>query len=127
MKRLLFESNELKFELEDGIIMGTFKLESVDLEIAKKVTNHRLEIQKGKSYPLLSNIKTIKSSTKQARDFMASKEGCDGVIVAAVLIDSPLSRIIGNFFINISKPYVTTKIFTDEIDAKKWLAQFVNN
>lgn len=127
MKELLFESHEIKFELENGVMMGTFKLESIDLGIAQKVTTHRLEIQKGKSYPLLSNIKAIKNSTKQARDFMASKEGCEGVIAAAVLIDSPLGSMIGNFFISISRPLVTTKIFTDEMDAKKWLTQFVRN
>lgn len=125
MRELLFESEEIKFELENGVIIGTFKLEAVDLEIAQKVTNLRLEMQQGKSYPLLSNIRAIKNSTKQARDFMASKEGCEGVIAAAVLIDSPLGSMIGNFFISISRPFVTTKIFTDEIDAKKWLAQFV--
>lgn len=125
MKEILFDNNAIKFERESGIMIGTFKLESVDLELAQKVTNHRLSIQQGKSYPLLSNIKSIKNSTKPARDFMASKEGCEGVVAAAVLIDSPLGSMIGNFFISISRPFVTTKIFTDEGEAKKWLIQFV--
>ncbi|MFY9310750.1 MAG: hypothetical protein WAQ28_17015 [Bacteroidia bacterium] len=125
MKELLFENEIIRFEFENGIIIGTFKLESVDINLAKEVTTHRLQIQKGKSFPLLSNIKSIKSSTKQARDYMASEEGCQGVVAAAVLIDSPLGSMIGNFFISISRPYVTTKIFTDDSDAKKWLAQFV--
>jgi hypothetical protein len=125
MKTVLFENKEIIFELEDGIIIGTFKLEYVDLSIAQVITNYRLELQKGKSYLLLSNIKSIKSSTKPARDFMASKEGCEGVIAAAMLIDSPLGSMIGNFFISISRPLVATKIFTEEAAAKKWLTQYV--
>ncbi len=38
---------------------------------------------------------------------------------------SPISSMIGNFFIRISKPLVPTKIFTDEAKAKEWLKQFV--
>lgn len=52
---------------------------------------------------------------------MASEAGCRGVIAAAVLIDSPLGSMIGNFFISISRPLRPTKIFTDEVEAKKWL------
>jgi len=125
MKETLLNNDCLKIELEDFILIGTFKSEFVDLNIAHEATNYRLEIQKDKAYPLLSNIKAVKNSSKSARDFLASEEGCKGVIAAAVLIDSPISSMIGNFFIRVSKPLRPTKIFTDEAEAKKWLAQFV--
>jgi hypothetical protein len=125
MKETLLDNDCLKIELENFILIGTFKSEFVDINIAHEITNYRLEIQKQKSYLLLSNIKAVKSSTKSARDFMASEEGCNGVIAAAVLINSPISNIIGNFFIRVSKPLRPTKLFTNEEDAKKWLSQFV--
>ncbi len=56
---------------------------------------------------------------------MASEEGCEGVVVAAVLLDSAIGSIIINFFIRVSKPLRPTKIFTNEEEAKKWLSQFV--
>lgn len=55
---------------------------------------------------------------------MASEAGCEGVIVAALIIDSPIGRVLGNFFISISRPLRPTKIFTDEIKAIKWLKKF---
>lgn len=115
------------FKIEDGCVIGTFHSDYIDLGIAQKITEDRLKLQKGKVYPLLSNLKKIKNSTKQARDFMASEEGCKGVVVAAVLIDSPIGSIIINFFISVSKPLRPTKIFTNEEDAKKWLSKFVRN
>ncbi|MES2396741.1 MAG: hypothetical protein V4549_12090 [Bacteroidota bacterium] len=127
MEKLLVGSHEVVFDykIKDGCVIGTFHSDFMDLSIAQKVTEYRLKLQKGKAYPLLSNVKTIKNSTKSARDFMASEEGCKGVVVAAVLIDSPVGSIIINFFIRVSKPLRPTKIFTNEEEAKKWLSQFV--
>ncbi|MDO9184636.1 MAG: hypothetical protein Q7W13_01395 [Bacteroidia bacterium] len=125
MKKMLLENEHAKFVIEDGILIGSFKCEFVDLDLANKITGYRLELQNGKNFPILSNIKAVKSSTKSARDFLASEEGCKGVVAAAVLIDSPISSMIGNFFIRVSKPLRPTKIFTNETEAKKWLAQFV--
>lgn len=127
MEKLLVGSHEVVFDfiIEEGYVIGTFQSNFIDLSIAQKITEYRLKIQKGKEYPLLSNIKTVKNSTKPARDFMASKEGCEGVVAAAILIDSPIGSMIINFFIRVSKPLRPTKIFTNEPEAKKWLAQFI--
>ena len=125
MKETLLDNDFLKIETENNILIGIFKSEFVDITIAHKTTDYRLEIQKGKLYPLLSNIRQVKSSTKEARDFLASEAGCEGVLAAAVLIGSPIGSMIGNFFIRISKPLRPTKIFSDEEEAKKWLAQYV--
>lgn len=127
MKKLLIGNHEVVFDfiIEEGCVVGTFQSDFIDLSIAQKITEYRLKLQKGKEYPLLSNIKTVKNTTKQARDFMASKEGCEGVVAAAILIDSPIGSMIINFFIRVSKPLRPTKIFTIEEEAKTWLAQFV--
>ncbi len=121
MKTLLFENDEIKFELEDGILIATWKAVFLDKALVKKIINHRLEVLKGKSYPFLSNIKSIKNSTKEARDFLASKEGCQGALSVAILINSQVSKMIANFFIGYSKPFIPTRMFTDEAEAKKWL------
>lgn len=124
MSETLLDNDLVKIQFENNILIGTFKSETVDLELCKHITKTRLEVQNGRSYPLLSNIQAIKTISKPARDFMASEEGCEGVIAAAVLIGSPLGSMIGNFFISISRPLRPTKIFTDETEAKNWLSQF---
>lgn len=125
MKRILLENNEVKIELEDGIVIANWKTSFVDINVARRAVKYRLECTNYVSYPLLSNIKSIKHGTKEARDFLALEKSCEGIIAAAVLINSDIGSMIGNFFIKINKPSVLTKLFTDEMDAKKWLAQFV--
>ena len=125
MERIDFENEYVKFVIEEGILTGSFKCELVDLNLAEKITGYRAELQYGISYPILSDITLVKNSTKGARDYLASELGCEGVIAAAILSDSPIGNMIANFFINVSKPLRPTKIFTKEADAKKWLAQYV--
>ena len=125
MERKDLENEHAKFVIEEGILNGSFKCKLVDLDRAKKITATRVELQNGISYPIISNIKFVKNSTKQARDFLASEVGCERVIAAAILSDSPIGNMIGNFFINVSKPLRPTKIFTKEAEAKKWMAQYV--
>lgn len=125
MKIALLENTEATIELEDGILIGNWKSSFVDLSLAQLVVKYRLECTNNASYPMLLNIKSIKNITKPARDFLASEKGCEGIIAGAILIDSNIGSMIGNFFIRISKPLIPNKIFTDENAAKKWLAKYV--
>ncbi len=43
-----------------------------------------------------------------------------------IIINSAVSRVLGNFYLGINKPSVPTKLFDNEIDAVKWLKQFVS-
>jgi len=125
MKRILLENDEVKIELEEGIVIANWKTSFVDINVARRAVKYRLECTNHASYPLLSNIKSIKHGTKEARDFLALEKSCEGIIAAAVLVNSPIGSMIGNFFIKINRPFILTKIFTDELEAKIWLAQFV--
>lgn len=126
MKEILLENSEVTIELENGILIATWRNPSVDLNVAKQAVKYRLECTNYNSYPLLSNIKSINNITKEARDFLASEKGCEGVTVAAILINSSIGSMIGNFWISINKPLRQTKIFTNEEEALKWLKQFVD-
>lgn len=127
MRKILLENEDVTIELENGIVNAKWKSPIVDLEVAKQAVKYRLEATNYISYPLLSNIKSVRNSTKPARDYLASVEGCRGILALAVLIDSPLGSMLGNFFLSISKPIAPTKIFTDEAEAKKWLSDYVKD
>ncbi|MDO9184639.1 MAG: hypothetical protein Q7W13_01410 [Bacteroidia bacterium] len=126
MKNLLLENDEVRIESEDGILFAIWKSSFIDLNIAQQAIVYRLEATRYIPYPTIINIRSVKSINKPARDFLASEKGSEGIIAAAMLIDSSLGRILGNFFIQINKPLKPTKIFTNEIKAKKWLAKYVN-
>ena len=113
--------------LENGIVIETFKLSYMDLKTTQKLVEDTVIAFAKKSYPLLANIRSVKHSSKKAREFFASEKGCEGIIAAALLVDSTFGSMIGNFFVKVSNPLVPTKAFSNEIEAKKWLTQYVKN
>ncbi|MES2590781.1 MAG: hypothetical protein V4608_02765 [Bacteroidota bacterium] len=123
---VLIDNEYCKLELENGIVIATWKVSFIDIDIAKKTVNSRLEIFHGRSFPALLRIKTIKDSTKEARDFLASKEGCKGFNAGAIIVETILENMIATLYIFLNKPLVPTKIFKDEAKAKEWLAAFVD-
>ncbi|MES2140927.1 MAG: hypothetical protein V4511_14565 [Bacteroidota bacterium] len=127
MKKILLDNDEITLELESGIVTAKFKVEHFDLQTVQRLVEERKKVFEGIIYPVIANVVSVKSSTKPARDFFASEAGCEGINATAVIIDSPVGSILGNFYILINKPLRPVKLFTDKLKAKKWLAQFVEN
>lgn len=75
----------------------------------------------GDKFPLLIDARGIKSMTREARNQFSTRGRETKVTSFAIMIDSPLSRVIGNFFMGINKPAVPTRLFEDEEEAIKWL------
>jgi hypothetical protein len=78
-----------------------------------------------KKFPLLIDSRLIKSITKEARDNFSIKNRATNINCFAIIIGSPLSRIIGNFFMGLNKPSVPAKLFNNEQDAIVWLKQYL--
>lgn len=122
---VLLDNEYGKIELENGIIIATWKAAFIDLETAQKAVSNRLTVFAGQNYPVLVKIKSIKDSTKEARDFLASEQAGKGIIAGAIHVDSIIENMLATFFIYLNKPVTPTKIFKDETKAKEWLAQFL--
>lgn len=120
------ENKKISIELLNGILVGTYLCEIVDLEAAKSAVNFRLKNFGHKEFPLLIYSNKIKHLTKEARDYLASKEGCQKIKSCAIITNSIVTRVIANFFLQINKPIVPTKLFTDEKNAIKWLTKNKN-
>lgn len=71
-------------------------------------------------YPLVIDTRNIKSISKEARDFFSMRGRESRVYGFAILVDSQLSKIIGNFFMGLNRPRVPVKIFTTEKKAIEW-------
>ncbi len=123
-KQNILETKYVKIWIEEGILYCTFAKDlDVDIEIAKSSVESRINFSKGISYPLLVDMKGIRSFTKEARDY-AGKEGAKLIKAGALVVDSALTKTLGNLFLLINKPNVPTKLFTDEKEAKEWLQHF---
>lgn len=111
--------------IEEGIFRMYYKpLKELNLPIAKQLVKDRIEFMNGQAYPSFFDIQKVESSTKEARDYMAN-EGNELIVASAILVSSPVLRMMANFFIKVNKPKNPTQMFTSEEQALKWLKQFL--
>lgn len=120
-----FESPYLTLWMEGGMLFGRYAPDlHLSLAVAKACVEARIFYSKGQAYPLLVDMKGIKSTTREARRYMATI-GATLVTAAALITGSAINRTIGNIFLKIDRPSVPLKLFTDEQKAMEWLGQFV--
>ncbi len=77
----------------------------------------------GRQGPLLVDIRDIGPMDRPARTEFTRRG--DLVSAVALVVDTPLSRVMGNFFLSVSKPVAPTRLFEDEASALAWLREFV--
>lgn len=108
--------------LEGNIMMGKYHDNIViDLEIAKEIVRERIAIFGTEKRLALIELGNSITTTKEARDYLGSKDACVGLKKLAILAHSPISATLGNFYLKFSKPLEPTRIFTNKEAAKKWL------
>lgn len=107
---------------EDGIARTKVKLNS---EIS---LNHAIENSKAvnslyvnKKFPILIDSRGIRSMTRDAREFFSTRGRDTNTCAFGIIIKSPISRTVGNFFLGINKPAVPTRLFDNEENALEWL------
>jgi hypothetical protein len=120
-----FRDSYMELHKKEGILFCKFSDDlDVDLKIAKHCVEKRVSFSNKKSYPAIIDMKGVRSVTKEAREYMA-EEGAQLLLAGALIVSSPVSRIIGNLFLKINKPKIPTMLFTDPEDAKKWISSFI--
>ena len=77
--------------------------------------------------PALIDYRRMRSMDRGARTYYSGPEPARVMSAAAILIESPLSRIIGTFFMGLHKPLVPTRLFTSEAEALAWLQSFTGS
>jgi len=112
---------------EDGIVRTKVKLNAnVDLNEAKENSDAVNSFYIGEKYPLIIDARGIKNITREARVQFSTNGRETYVSYFALIIGSPISRVVGNFFISINKPKVPTKLFENEKKALIWLNTLKN-
>lgn len=96
----------------------------IQLEDARWNTNKVIEISGGSNFPILVDLREIKSISKEARDHFSMRGRKPNVTAIAMLVASPVSSVIGNFFLGLNKPIVPTRLFTKENEAILWMKKY---
>lgn len=95
----------------------------IELKQAMENTEAVFNLPGDHNFPIIIDARFVKSISKEARDHFSLKNRASRTMAFAIIVDSPLSRIIANFFIGLNKPAVPVRLFTDEETALKWCRQ----
>lgn len=109
-----------------GIVICTVN-ESAYMELEDGVENMKAieKLANGKRIPALVDIHASRGASKACREYFAGEEAAKVQSACALIIKSPLSRLIGNFFIGLNKTKFPTKLFTDKAEALIWLKTYL--
>lgn len=113
---------------QDGIVRGKNPVGAqTGLTEAKALLADIAAYGKGKKILLLIDLRELKGFTldREARLYMAGNEAKKVIHAFAFLIGSPVSKIIGNFFMGVNKPIFPVQLFTSEAKAVDWLKTFI--
>lgn len=122
MTTTLLETRKFRMWLDDdGIVNVEACLPNVEIDLQDALQITAAGEALGGKYPLLGDARDLKTITREARMHLANRVLPTNTPAMAVIVDSPLSRMWMNFFIGVSKPNTTTRIFTSREEALKWL------
>ncbi len=116
--------DEFSIKIEDGIVYIEFFFEHGTYEIVDRGIKKRIEMTKGKAYPMLSDVRSMKTSTREGRQRMSEPDSGEGVIAGAVVINSKVQQVIYNLFQAIYKAPTQVRLFTNKDEAIEWIKQF---
>lgn len=111
---------------DDGIVRVNVKPNAqISLQDAQISIRAIRELCGGKCTPVLVDMRGLAGIDREARLYFAGEETAKVESAAALIIESPLSKAIGNFFLGLNKPIIPTRLFTGEAEALAWLKGFV--
>ncbi len=129
MKELRIETStqKLYWDSENEIVWGELLANQTTVEHAKENIDAQERIRdslKKKKTRVLIDMTSVTEISKEARDYFANERTASIQRATALLIGSPVSMVIGNFFMGLNKPVSPTRLFTDPHKAIQWLHTF---
>ncbi len=108
---------------EDGIVqMVVFPGAVYTLADTREGLAAIVNVSEGTRHPLLADARNLKKMDFAARQESATFKEVTSV---AILIDSTVSRIIGNVFLTFNKMAFPIRLFSSEAEAIEWLKGFL--
>jgi hypothetical protein len=118
--------SDISIKLENGIVFVDYLIEHATYDIADRAIKMKLEMFRGQSYPVVSDMRSIKTSTRESRQRMSEPDAAIGVKAVAVVLHSKIQKVMFNFFSAINKRPAPAKIFSKKEDAINWAQKFVD-
>jgi len=120
----IFSTNSGIFYFEEGILVVEMNEPEHTLEHARDNLRREVEVLGGRRVPLLVDMTRVSSVSREARQFYASPGAVAPFLAFGLLIGSPVSRVIGNFFLGLNRLPRPARLFTSRGDGLRWLQGF---
>jgi hypothetical protein len=121
MMKGLYENKFAYYRIDNQIVFLEVKENVVlDFEAAAVISLDRMRLQNDQCYPVLFDIEHLADSSKSGRDYLAH---CGWFLASRVVIlaRSFTPATIAKFYLQQSKPSVTTALFDDKTAALQFL------
>jgi hypothetical protein len=108
----------------DGIVQVVLAPRvAIVLEDATATSEAMAQLTGGRQSPLLVDMRDTGPQDRAARAVWARPSA--PLSAVALIVGSPLSRMMGNLFISSNRPTTPTRLFDNEASAVAWLQAFV--
>ena len=120
---MIRETEYIRFERrQDGVMLISCKPGTImSIELGKLSTQVLGEMIDGEPKPLLCDLTNVVRMNQECRRHFAGSEHAKVFSRCALIVNSPISKIIGNFFLGANKPLRPTRLFTGVEEGLKWL------
>ena len=108
--------NIIQIECKPNTTMGLEEGQLSTKVVAELLAN-------GEPLPMLCDLTNVVKMTRECRQHFAGPAHAEVFTKCALIIVSPISRIIGNFFIGANKPVRPTRLFNDKEKGLQWLRE----
>jgi hypothetical protein len=113
-----------KIWLRDDGVIHQVSLPGIKVQLADAKENVAAitQLAAEKRRPVLMDIRASLGIEREARAYYSSLRS---ITARALLVGSPVTQVMANFFIRINKPVIPTRLFTSEAEAVAWLKEFI--
>jgi len=121
----MFENEHIKTFIENGVLYMEYKQsEILTLEVVKEAITERLKIANNVVLPIFVDFRKPHGATKEAKVYLSSDKGVEGLSACAIIINSLMGMVAFNFYMEFERPPRPIKAFVHKEKALLWLNQF---
>lgn len=119
----VIELKKIRIELlEEGLVENHFKSgDTIEVDDIIELRKENLKLMNSRPYTVLVTAEELTSFSRETREYIASKKFAGLTIAKALLISGLGQRIIGNFYMQVNRPFIKTRLFTEKDKALAWL------
>lgn len=116
-----FVNENVEMHIGNEIIFINHLTENLSLEIAKEILKQRLKLCYEKNFPIVVDMRKLKSIDKASREYLSRPECLEKLWAVAFIVESLFQEITGILYLNLHKPPIPAKLFRKEKEAMEWI------